>query len=117
MHGAVKVLRITAIPTTGREIQLGTQTNWLKIRNLAAVAGQVFFSKDDFDKNVNYVTLPVAAAATPYGEWEGPVALARNIPAPSSGGNPPAVAGAYSLWIKSASSTVDVEIVASNRRT
>lgn len=113
--GVPKVLRRTGIATTGTEVEVNMQTCWLCVRNTGVTnAAKMYFTKADFDADVNYVTIPVAAAATPNGEWAGPVELTRSIPAVQ-----PATlqAAAYALWFKAVAGTADVEIVAIHRRT
>ncbi len=71
-------------------------TNWVKLRNLGSVAVKAYFTEDDSTNDENFITIPVAAAATPHGEWEGPIAL-------------------QTIYFKSAS-TGSVEVTATQRR-
>ena len=84
-----------AVTTSGRRHQLPHISTYIKVRTDAAV--KMFFSEEDFTAGVNYVTVPVPAAATPYGEWEGPVEV-------------------NTLWFKTASGTSNIELVTFQRR-
>lgn len=63
---------------------------------------KVYFTEEDFDNDENYVSVPVAAAATPWG-WEGPVELGYDGATPA-------------LWLKGDGGTSSVTIVFYQRR-
>lgn len=99
--GVPYVLRAT-IDGTGRKVRLPFYISHLKVRNKGAGIVRLYFTEADFDADVNYVEAPVAAATTPYGEWEGPVET---------------TAGEHDgLWVKSASGSNAIELVAFQRR-
>ena len=88
-------------PAGGRKFRLPFYIHHLKIR----VSGNpcfLYFTEADYLAHENYVTIPVAAAATPYGEWEGPVET---------------TAGDHSdIWMRGSGGNSGVEIVAFQRR-
>lgn len=59
------------IDTTGRHHGWPFWSKYLIIRASGAPC-KVYFTKEDFDNDENYITVPVAAAATPHGEIQGP---------------------------------------------
>jgi len=69
--GAPHVFRATAA-TTGRMHAFKAVSKWMRIR-VATFPCKVYFTEADFDDDINYITVPVAAADAPYGEWEGPI--------------------------------------------
>lgn len=88
-------------PAGGRKVRLPFYINYLKIRASSA-ACKVYFTEADYAADTNYVTVPVAAAATPHGEWDGPVET---------------TAGNHSdLWLRGDGGTSTVELVAFQRR-
>jgi len=99
--GIPYVLRDT-IDSTGRKVRLPFHIAHLKVRNQGAAPVRLYFTLADYTADENYVIVPIAAAVTPYGEWEGPVET-------SAGDH-------ESLWVKSASGTNAIELVAFQRR-
>ena len=93
--GVPHVLRDT-FTTTGREVRFPFACLFLKVRAATAPA-KLFFSEADFTAGINYVVVPITAAATPYGMWEGP-------------------AEATKVWIKGDGGSSAVELVAFQRR-
>lgn len=75
--GVPYVIRET-VDTTGHKIVLPFFTSYMIVRNRGANAGKLFFSLDDYTNGVRFIDLPVPAAATPYGEWQGPVKTAHD---------------------------------------
>ena len=73
--GFPHVFRAT-IATTGRKHRFPFMAKFLKIR-AATNPCKVYFTEADFDAGTNYISVPVAAAETPYGEWEGPAEVAQ----------------------------------------
>lgn len=59
-------------PAGGRKVRLPFFINWLKIR-AATNPCRLYFTLKDYEADENYVVVPVPNAATPHGEWEGPV--------------------------------------------
>jgi hypothetical protein len=57
----------------------------------------LYFNKTDFDANENYVEVIERAAATPYGEWKGPVEIGQ-------------------VWLRGVGGDSDVELVTFQRR-
>jgi len=84
------------ITTAGRAHQFPFVTKFLKVR-AATNACQLYFTEADFTNGENYVVVPVAAAETPYGEWEGPVEVSK-------------------VWLKGLVGSSEVELVAFQRR-
>jgi len=70
--GIPRVFRDT-ITITGRKHRAPFYTQFVKARNEGAFPIRLYFTEADFDADSGYVTVPVSAAATPYGQWEGPV--------------------------------------------
>lgn len=99
--GVPYVLRDT-IDGTGRIVTLPTLINHLKVRNKGAGIVRLYFTKADYTADANYIEIPVSAAATPYGEWEGPVETATG--------------DHENLWVKSATGSNAIELVAFQRR-
>jgi hypothetical protein len=77
-------------------------TFWMILRNKGAAVVHVFFNQADALAGVNYVQLPVAAAATPHGEWSGPVEVD--------------IFCDCQIWLQSAGAACDVEVVGFQRR-
>ena len=84
-----------AITTAGRKHQLRFISKYAIIRSDAAV--RMYFTEDDMTNDVNYVVIPAPAAATPHGEWRGPLEV-------------------NTLWFATASGTANIELVAFQRR-
>ena len=93
--GVPRVQRLT-IDTTGREVPLPFYSLHVKIRVLTNPC-QLYFTPESFGGGADYVLIPIPAAETPYGEWEGPVE-------------------AQSLWLKGVGGNSTVELVAFQRR-
>ena len=103
--GVPHVVRDT-IDTTGRRVQLPFYTLFLIARNKDTTnACKLYFTQDDFDNDENYVELPIAAAATPHGEWAGPV---------ETGGDD--MGGRNDVFLRASAGTAAVELVAFQRR-
>jgi hypothetical protein len=85
-----------AIATTGRDHQFPFTSKFLKIR-AADYTCKVYFSEVDYTNDENYIVVPVAAAETPHGEWEGPVEISK-------------------VWLKGVTGTSNIELVAFQRR-
>jgi hypothetical protein len=99
--GAVVAFRET-VDGTGRAYVMPFATFWMKFRNKGAAVVQLYFNATDFAGGTNYVELPIAAATAPHGEWEGPVEVDTY--------------NGHKVWLKSASGSNVVEIVAFQRR-
>lgn len=105
--GIPYVIRVSAttgvIPAGGRKLGIPFYMNWLKIR-VTGNPCKLYFTEADYLAvgGTNYVLVPVAAAATPHGEWEGPVETC---------------AGAHTdVWVRGDGGTSVVELVAFQRR-
>jgi hypothetical protein len=103
--GVPYVLRATittgVAPAGGRKVKLPFYINWLKIR-VSGNPCRLYFTEAHYLADTSYVIIPEAAAATPYGEWEGPV---ETCP------------GDYSdLWMRGDGGSSNVELVAFQRR-
>jgi len=85
-----------SIDTTGRGHAFTFTSKYLKI-SAATNPCRMYFTEADFTANANYVVVPVAAAATPHGEWEGPIEASQ-------------------IWLKGDGGTSAVELVAFQRR-
>lgn len=72
VRGGVPHVFRAAIDATGRTHRLPHYALHLMLRVQSGVACRMYFTQADFDANANYVVAPVAAAATPHGEWAGP---------------------------------------------
>jgi len=70
-RGGVPHVFREAITTAGRYHGWPFWSKYLIIR-VADFPCKVYFTKEDFDADENYILVPVAAAATPYGEIQGP---------------------------------------------
>ena len=100
-RGGIPQVFRASIDSTGREHRFGSPIFWLKARNKGAVVLKLYFKEADFDDDVNYVELPVAAATDPWGQWEGPVEL---------------IAANSQIWLKSVGAASAVEVVGFQRR-
>lgn len=88
-------------PAGGRKVRLPFYINWLKIR-ASGNPCRLYFTEADYLADANYVVVPEPAAATPWGQWEGPVETC---------------AGAHSdLWLRGDGGVSNVELVAFQRR-
>lgn len=95
-RGGVPHIWRETINTTGRPHKFPFTCKYLQIR-VATSPCKVYFTQADFDADQNYVNVPVPAAETPYGEWQGPVE-------------------AHGLWLKGNGGNSAVELVAYQRR-
>ena len=93
--GVPHVFRAT-IDTSGREHRLPNWSLYLIIR-VATNPCKLYFSQADFDADANYVLVPIAAATTPHGEWQGPVETEE-------------------VWLKGVTGSSAVELVTFQRR-
>ena len=109
--GAPHVVR-EAVDATGRLYRLPFDTFWMKIRNKGANVIRLYFTLADFTADANYVEIPIAAAATPHGEWDGPVEL---IPLQIQAAPTDPIQVEKGVWMKSAAGST-VELVAFQRR-
>lgn len=94
--GVPHVFRATIDSTSGRLHSLPFTCNYLIIR-VATNPCKLYFSQADFDADENYVLVPIAAAATPNGEWAGPVEVGD-------------------VWLRGSGGNSAVELVAFQRR-
>jgi hypothetical protein len=101
-RGGVPYVLKDSIGTGGRKCRLPFLISHLKIRNLGSNPVKLYFTEIDFTADENYVTIPIAAAITPYGEWEGPVET-------TSGDRD-------SIWLKSTAGSSNIELVSFQRR-
>lgn len=95
-RGGVPHVWRASVTTTGQKHILPSVCKALVIR-AATNPCRLFFTQADFDANENYVVVPIAAAATPHGEWTGPVE-------------------ANAVWLKGDGGTSSVELVTFQRR-
>ncbi len=95
--GIPRVFR-DSIDTTGRDHSLPFTSSFVIARNRGTTdIVRMYFLEDDFDNDENYVELTIPSAATPYGEWSGPVE-------------------AQKLWFRAAAGSEPVEVVVFQRR-
>lgn len=94
--GIPRVLRATIDNTTGRKWRLPTNIKYLIVR-VSSNPCKLYFTEEDWLADSNYVLIPVAAATTPYGEWQGPVE-------------------AENLWFKGSGGSSNIEAVGFQRR-
>jgi hypothetical protein len=97
VRGGVPHVFRAAIDGTGRKHTLPAYALYLQVRLVAGSACKLFFTEEDFTAGANYVTVPVAAAATPNGEWAGPAEIGD-------------------VWLQSTSTSSTVELVSFQRR-
>lgn len=83
------------IDTTGRKHDIKQFTKGLQVFAVTNPV-KVYFTEADFNADQNYVLVPVAAAATPWG-WEGPAEVTE-------------------VWLKGSGGTSTVTLVAYLRR-
>ncbi len=96
VRGGVPSVWRQTIDTTGRPHTLPAYANHLKIR-VTGNPCKLFFCQADFDGDKNYVLVPIPAAATPNGEWDGPCEIGD-------------------VWLKSVGGDSNVELVTFQRR-
>lgn len=99
--GVPHVLRATVDNTDGRKHRLPANCSYLKIR-VTTNPCKLYFTEADRTADANYVLVPVPAAETPYGEWEGPVESPAS-PAPA-------------IWLLGDGGNSVVELVTFQRR-
>jgi len=87
---------LDGITTTGRKHRFPFKGKYLIIR-VTTNPCKLYFTQADFNADTNFVTVPVPAAATPHGEWRGPLE-------------------ANEVWLKATAGTSNVELVAFQRR-
>lgn len=102
VRGGVPVVRRVTADTTGRKVRLPFYLLHLKVRNAGAVPARLYFTEQDYTADENYVVVPIVAASTPYGEWEGPVETHEGDRA--------------NLYVKGDGGSTDLEIVLFQRR-
>jgi len=102
VRGGVPHVVRDSIDTVGRKVKPPFYINHLKVRNLGGAPVRLYFTEADYTADANYVVIPIAAAITPYGEWEGPVETTAG--------------DRECLWLKSPSGTNAIELVAFQRR-
>ena len=73
VNGGFPSVFAETITTAGREHRWPFWTKYMVARNLGANVVQMYFTEKDFTAGQNYITLPVASAILPHGEWRGPV--------------------------------------------
>ena len=95
-RGGIPHVRNITFDATGREHSFNGVSKWIRLR-VSTFPCKVYFTLADFTADENYISIPVAAAATPYGEWWGPVE-------------------ASSIWIKGVGGSSVVELVVVKRR-
>lgn len=93
--GFPKIQRLT-VTAEGGKFELRHTCKYLSMR-VADAACRLYFTEADFTRNEHYIKVPIAAAATPYGEWQGPVET-------------------QNVWLKADSGTSQVELVTFERR-
>jgi hypothetical protein len=71
--GGIPHVRRATVDTTGAEVSLPSWIGYLIVRNKGANVAKLYFTQTDYTAGTNYVTIPVAAATDPHGEWAGPV--------------------------------------------
>jgi len=86
----------TAIFALGRARSFGFTSLYLILRVLTNPC-KLYFSQADYIDDVNFLTLPVAAADAPHGEWRGPIE-------------------AKEVWLLGDGGDTDIELVAFQRR-
>lgn len=100
--GIPYVLRDAAVPVAGRKIRLPFFVQYLQVRNVGSAVARLFFTAADLAAGENYVTVPVASATYPYGEWSGPVETHAGDHA--------------DLWLAGVGAVASIELVAYQRR-
>jgi len=95
-RGGVPHVFRASIDTTGREHRLPFWSKYMRIR-AATNPCKIYFTRKDYDDDANFITIPVAAAETPHGEWDGPIE-------------------AIMVWLRGLGGTSAIELVAIQRR-
>ena len=96
VRGGLPQVFLLSATTVGFNWPFKWITNYLVMR-AATFPCKVFFTEADFDADTNYLTVPVAAAATPHGEWRGPAEV-------------------QGIWVKGVGGTSVLEVTAFQRR-
>ena len=91
-RSGIPKLFFETIQTTGRDLGLTSQTNFLKIRNTGANVLRFYVSQEDFDADANFISIAGSG-----GLEEGPYEMGR-------------------VWLRAVSSSTTVEIIAFLRR-
>ena len=102
VRGGVPVIRRITVDTSGQKVRLPFYLLFLKIRNQGANPARVYFTEQDFDNDENYIVVPIIAAETPHGEWEGPVETHEGARA--------------NIYVRGDGGSTDLEIVLFQRR-
>jgi len=102
LRGGVPSVQRPSVPTTGDEYVLPFATFWMTFRNKGSNTVRLYFNLADFTADANYVLLPVPAAATPHGEWSGPVEVDTFCQ--------------HKVWMKADTGATTVELVGFQRR-
>ena len=97
LRGGVPLVFLDTIDTTGRKHRFPATIWHMIARNQGAFPVRVYFTEADYTAGINYVTLPVAAATAPHGEWVGPVE-------------------AIEIWLRGIGGSAAVEVVGFQRR-
>lgn len=94
--GIPYAFRGTITTAAGRKITFPSVANYVQVTSSTQIM-KLYFNETDWTNDENYISVPVAAAETPYGRWEGPVE-----------------AGA--IWLESDTGDSTVEVIAFLRR-
>jgi hypothetical protein len=93
--GVPEVFRDT-ITTGGRAHSFRSFLSYIIVRALTNPC-RIYFTEADYIADANYVTVPIPAATTPYGEWQGPTEIGE-------------------IWLRGVTGSSDIEIVGFQRR-
>lgn len=93
--GVPHVFRAT-VDTGGRKHSLPHFCMHMQIR-VSGAPCKLYFNEADYTADANYVLVPIPAAETPYGEWNGPVE-------------------AGDIWLRGSGGSTTVELVSFQRR-
>lgn len=99
LRGGVPSVFRTSIPIAadGRHHRFGGPINAMVARNKGANVIRMYFTEKDLTNDVNFVELPPASTAEPFGQWSGPVELRE-------------------IWLKALTAPTDIELVSFQRR-
>lgn len=97
--GIPRVIRAT-IDATGRAVTLPVNCNFIQLRT-STNACRLYFLEEDFVADANYIEVPIAAAATPWG-WSGPAEVDHSTQ--------------NQVWIKGVGGNAAIELTAYQRR-
>lgn len=95
-RGGVPHLIKATVDTTGRYYRFPFVTSGILVR-VTTDALRIFFSQEDFDGGVNFFQVDPVSAAYPYGQFEAPIE-------------------AKGLWLKAATTTAVIDLLAFQRR-